>query len=183
MLCLLSQPVVAAPPRGASVKARPGYFMVVRTPALEDGLDAGQSLPLARALRAKLSQSSALSLGKDEQSSLSPKALKRHLRRLRMAGLAAIPQAKCPPPKKVGKKTIVRCSVSLLLVTLRNQSMVSLYGCEAEVKSFRPSLSREDLNKLRQDVLAIAADGAAEDLARFLETNRPGTGRLPRRGR
>lgn len=178
-VCLLSLPVHAGPP---SKRARPNYFVVVKAPVLAGKLDADHGPALSRTLRHKLGQSSALSLD-DAHKALGKSAVRRLLRRQRMAGLLTVPRASCRAPRRVGGKTVIRCQVSLLLVTLRRQSMVSALGCAAEVESHRPTLPPEHLHRLQQDVLATAADGAADELATFLVQNRPGTGRLPRRGR
>lgn len=174
-LCLPSLPAAGAP-RG---KARPNFYMVLQAPVLEKGLHADLGPALAKKLQAKLGQSAALTLGEK----ISGKAAtKRHLRKSRMAGLVTVPRISCKAPKKVNGATVVRCSVSLMLITLQRQNLVAAYWCEAEVQSSQPAMTAADLTRMQQDVLVAAADGAADDLLSFLKTNRPGTDRLPRKG-
>lgn len=174
-LCLPSLPAMAAP-RG---KARPEFYMVLQAPVLEKGLHADLGSALVKKLQTKLGQSASLTLG-DRPAGKA--AIKRHLRKSRMAGLVTVPRISCKAPKKVNGATVVRCQVSLMLITLQRQNLVSAYWCEAEVQSSQPAMTAADLQRMQQDVLEAAADGAADDLLSFLKTTRPGTGRLPRRG-
>ncbi len=175
-LCLPCLSADAAPRQS---KARPSYFVVLQAPVLEKGLHQDLGSALATKLQTRLGKSASLTLG-DRPATKS--AVKKHLRKLRMAGLATVPRISCKQPKKVNGTTVVRCQVSLMLVTLRRQNLVSAYWCEAEVQSSQPAMSAADLQRMQKDVLEAAADGAADDMLSFLESNRPGTGRLPRRG-
>ena len=182
-LCMIWAAPTAAGPRKISTKVRPNYLLQLQAPKLEDGVDSTHGPPLSNYLRSKLSLSPALALSGADADNLKIRALRRHLARRRLAGLSAVPKASCQVSHQGGNKTVVRCKVMLLLLTLRQQSLVSAYTCEAEVSSRRPSTPPEFIERMRKDVLAAAAEGVAEDLATFLEGNHPGTGRLPRRGR
>lgn len=172
-LCLPCLPASGAP------KARPNYFMVLQAPVLADGLHSTLGQALGKKLQTRLGKSVSLSLGERPAGKV---ATKRHLRKSRLSGLATVPRISCKQPKKVNGTTVVRCQVSLMLLTLRRQNLVSAYWCEAEVQSSQPTMSAADLRRMQQDVLVAAADGAADDMLSFLESNRPGTGRLPRKG-
>lgn len=181
-LLLFACPALGAPPRG-SAKARPDYYLVVKIPQLERGLDPSHGAVLTTNVRARLARSAALSMPDRANRTLPRATIKRHLRRSRLAGMATVPKASCTSIKGKGDKTVVRCQVSLLLTTLLRNNIVSATSCEAEVSSFQPAMQPADLRRLQRDVLALAADGAAEDLAAHLERTPPGTGRMPRRGR
>lgn len=184
-LCLLlTLPAPAtAGPRKVHTKGGASYLLRLQAPMLEAGVDTQHGPPLANYLRSKLGQSRALDLGANGAALLKKRALRRHLSRNRLAGLSTVPRASCTVSRKGARKTVVRCRVSLLLMTLRQSALVSAYSCEAEVTSRRPSAPPEFIDRMRKDVLAAAAEGAADDLVAFLEENKPGTGRLPRRGR
>lgn len=163
-------------PRG---KVRTNYFMVLQAPVLEKGLHSDLAAALTRKLQARLAKSASMTLG---QHPGSKRATKRHLRKKRLAGLVAVPRVTCKAPKKVNGNTVVRCQTSVMLLSLSRQNLISAYWCEAEVQSAMPAMTATDLQRMQQDVMVAAADGAADDLISFLESNRPGKGRLPRRG-
>ncbi len=160
-------------------KARPSYYVVLQAPVLEKGLHANLALALTRKLQTRLGKSASMTLG---QHLGSKRAVKRHLRKKRLAGLTVVPRVTCKAPKKVNGNTVVRCQTSVMLLSLSRQNLISAYWCEAEVQSALPAMTAADLQRMQQDVLVAAADGAVDDLIAFLETNRPGKGRLPRRG-
>lgn len=168
--------------RKRSLKPSPSYLLELKSPTLETGVDTEHGIPLATALHSKLGQSTTLSLRFADEGPLTGRALRRHLSRLRLAGLSAAPTATCKVSQQ-GNRTVVSCTVKLLLMTLRQQNLVAAYSCEAQVESRRPSTPPAFIDRMRRDVLAAAAEGVAEDLVTFLEGNSPGTGRLPRRGR
>ena len=157
----------------------PSYFVVLQAPVLDKGLHQSLGTALNKKLQTRLGKSTSLSLG---QRPSSKSATRRHLKKHRLAGLSAVPRISCKPTRKVNGSTVVRCQVSLMVVTLTRQSLVSAYWCEAEVQSAQPTVTPADLQRMQQDVLVAAADGAADDMLAFLQTTRPGTGRLPRRG-
>lgn len=169
--------------RKRAAKQSPSYLLQVQPPMLEEGVRTEHGVPLATALHTKLGQSTALKLRFADEGPLSRRALRRHLSRLQLSGLTAVPTATCKVSHQGRGRTVVRCTVKLLLMTLRNQNLVSAYSCEAQVESSRPSTPPAFIDRMRRDVLAAAAEGAADDLVTFLEGHSPGTGRLPRRGR
>ena len=168
--------------RKPSAKPNPSYLLQIQPLMLETGVKTEHGVPLATALHSRLGESSALTLRYADEEPLPKNTLRRHLSRLRLAGLSAVPTANCKVSMQ-GDRTVVSCTVKLLLMTLRLQNLISAYSCEAQVESRRPSTSLAFIDGMRRDVLAAAAEGVAEDLIKFLEGNRPGTGRLPRRGR
>jgi len=183
LLCSAAAAPAEAAPRKRAIKPRPSYLLEVKPPKLEAGVKVEHGVPLASALHSKLGESSALSLRFADEEPMQDRAMRRHLTRRRLAGLSAVPTATCEVTKQSGNRTVVRCKVRLLLMTLRRHNLVSAYSCEAQVESRRPSAPPSFIERMRRDVLAAAAEGAAEDLVTFLEKNHPGSGRLPRRGR
>lgn len=183
VLCLAAAAPADAAPRKHPAKPGPSYLLELKPAKLESGVTVEHGVPLASALHSKLGQSHALSLRFADDEPLQDRALRRHLTRRRLAGLSAVPTATCEVSQQSGNRTVVRCKVRLLLMSLRQRNLISAYSCEAQVESRRPSAPPSFIDRMRRDVLAAAAEGVAEDLTAFLESNSPGSGRLPRRGR
>ncbi len=176
----MAAPALAGPRKGSP---SPRYLLKIQSPELKAGVDTRHGLTIDSFLRSRLGQSPALALSSVNADRLEARALRRHLARKRLAGLSTVPRASCKVIRRGGGETVVRCKVSLLLMSMRRHSLISAYSCEAEVTSVRPRTPPAFIERMRRDVLAAAVEGAADDLVAFLEGNKPGTARLPRRGR